>query len=1104
MGKDITTVKDVLWYKDAIIYELHIKAFFDSNGDGIGDFKGLIQKLDYLEDLGVTAIWLLPFYPSPLRDDGYDISDYYSINPSYGQLRDLKKFVKEAHKRGLKVITELVINHTSDQHPWFQRARTSPAGSKYRDYYVWSDDPNKYGDVRIIFTDTEPSNWSWDPEAEAYYWHRFFSHQPDLNFDNPLVQEEVMKIMDYWCEVGIDGFRLDAIPYLFEREGTNCENLPETHVFLKKLRAHIDAKYENKLFLAEANMWPEDSVSYFGSGDECHMNYHFPIMPRMFMALKMEDRYPIMDIIDQTPDIPDSCQWAIFLRNHDELTLEMVTDEERDYMYKVYTKDPQARINVGIRHRLAPLLENNRSKIELMNVLLFSLPGTPVIYYGDEIGMGDNFYLGDRDGVRTPMQWTADRNAGFSTANPHKLYLPVIIDPEYTYESVNVEAQQLSGSSLLWWMKRIIAMRKRYKAFGRGDIRFLSPANAKVLAFIRTYGDEQVLVVVNLSRFAQAAELDLSEHKGYTPVEVFSQNGFPEIGEVPYLLSLGPHGYYWFVMEQEHRYAEPTPLPSLRTKAWKNLFTRTNLKHIENKVLPRYLAESAWFMGRQRKLQRLEILYTLSLPGTVPPVSFNIVECSYNEGLPERYQVPLTWIGNPDSETNPNPVEKDILSRLEIDGMPGWLADAFYDQSFQEAFLEALLKNITRDVPDGRLKFRSRELPAISEADHLLPRVVEDETHHSGLEFGQQYYLKLYRRLDDTINPDLEINRYLSQHTNFEYIPAFRGFLSFEKDKRTELALALLQEKVHHQGSAWAYAQDAFVRFLEDVETRGQDELLPSLEGSIFDPASHDELPEVLGDFMGSSFPERLIQLGEITAELHQALLGNGSQEAFAPEAFSLHYQRSVFSSFQGLTRRSLDLLKKRLGALPEPLQALSGGLSEYRQDILNFFKRIYDHKIDTLKIRNHGDYHLEQVLWTGKDFIIRNFEGEAMRPHSERRLKRSGLRDVAGMMRSLAYVAQVAMQQQLPPDAYEPDPQQLQWSRAWVHYSCRLFLHGYLARVQSPGLVPASESDRRMLLEIFMMEKALYELLHELENRPEMAPLPIQGIRYLLRVSAG
>ena len=478
--KEIELDDKLHWYKDAIIYELHIKAFYDSNSDGIGDFQGLLSKLDYLENLGITAIWLLPFYPSPLRDDGYDISDYYSINPAYGNIRSFKRFLKEAHKRNLKVITELVINHTSDQHPWFQRARKSKRGSAYHNYYVWSDDPDKYKDARIIFKDFEKSNWTWDNSANQYYWHRFYSHQPDLNFDNPRVQKEIFRILDYWLDMGVDGFRLDAVPYLFERDHTNCENLPETHDFLKKLRKHVDSKFTGKLLLAEANMWPEDSAAYFGDGDECHMNYHFPIMPRMFMALKMEDRYPLTDIFEQTPEIPETCQWAMFLRNHDELTLEMVTDEERDYMYKVYTKDPKAKINLGIRHRLAPLLDNNRRKIELMNYLLFSLPGTPVIYYGDEIGMGDNYYLGDRDGVRTPMQWTADRNAGFSEANPQKLFLPVILDPEYQYEAVNVETQQNNSSSLLWWNKRVMGMRKQYKAFSRGDIKFLSPANSKV------------------------------------------------------------------------------------------------------------------------------------------------------------------------------------------------------------------------------------------------------------------------------------------------------------------------------------------------------------------------------------------------------------------------------------------------------------------------------------------------------------------------------------------------------------------------------------------------------------------------------------------------
>ncbi len=562
MEKNTSVLNDQLhWYKDAVIYELHIKAFRDANGDGIGDFEGLLQKLDYLQDLGVTAIWLLPFYPSPLRDDGYDIADYYSINPSYGTIEQFKELLSEAHKRNLKVITELVINHSSDQHPWFQRARKAPKGSPERDYYVWTDDPNQWKDVRIIFQDFETSNWTWDPVAQQYYWHRFFHHQPDLNYNSSLVQEEVFKVMDFWCEMGVDGFRLDAVPYLFEREGTNGENLPETHDFLKKLRKHIDEKFPGTVFLAEANMWPEDSASYFGDGDECHMNYHFPVMPRMFMALQMEDRYPITDIFDQTPEIPETCQWAMFLRNHDELTLEMVTDEERDFMYKVYAKDPKAKINLGIRHRLAPLMENNRRKIELMNSLLFSLPGTPVVYYGDELGMGDNFYLGDRDGVRTPMQWSADKNAGFSEANPQRLYLPVILDPEYHYESINVDLQKSNTSSLFWYMKRIINMRKNFKAFSRGDMKFLQVENPKVLAFTRTYLDETLLIIVNLSKFSQPAEVHLGHLKGYVPIEAFSKNKFPVIREdVPYFFSLGSHAFEWFVLEKSEQDIEDNSL----------------------------------------------------------------------------------------------------------------------------------------------------------------------------------------------------------------------------------------------------------------------------------------------------------------------------------------------------------------------------------------------------------------------------------------------------------------------------------------------------------------------------------------------------------------
>src|SRR5947208_1287892 len=599
---------DDYWYKDGIIYQTHVKAFFDTNDDGVGDFQGLTRKLDYLQDLGVNILWLLPFYPSPLHDDGYDIADYTAVHPSYGTLTDFKAFLREAHNRGLRVITELVVNHTSDQHPWFQKSRRAKKGSPWRDFYVWSDTPDKYREARIIFKDFETSNWAWDPVAKAYYWHRFYSHQPDLNFDNPAVHDALIKVLDFWMNMGVDAFRLDAIPYLYEREGTTCENLPETHEFLKKLRAHIDKKFPGRMLLAEANQWPEDSRPYFGDGDECHMAFHFPVMPRMYMALAQEDRFPIVDIMAQTPPIPENCQWALFLRNHDELTLEMVTDEDRDYMWRTYAADSQARINLGIRRRLAPLMQNNRARIHLMNGLLFSFPGTPIVYYGDEIGMGDNIYLGDRNGVRTPMQWSADRNAGFSRANPQKLYLPAIIDPQYHYEQVNVEAQQKNPSSFLWWMKRLVLLRKNYQSFGRGSLEFLYPDNHKVLVFTRRFQDEIILVVANLSRFVNYVELDLAAYKGMVAVELFGHTRFPAIGELPYFLTLGPHSFYWFKLEQarisEARAAaegfEPARLEV--ADSWENILygrARTSLE----RIFPAYLLTCRWFGGKAQPIR---------------------------------------------------------------------------------------------------------------------------------------------------------------------------------------------------------------------------------------------------------------------------------------------------------------------------------------------------------------------------------------------------------------------------------------------------------------------------------------------------------------------
>ncbi|HMG68934.1 MAG TPA: maltose alpha-D-glucosyltransferase, partial [Chitinophagaceae bacterium] len=850
--------KNLHWYKDAIIYELHIKAFYDSNEDGIGDFSGLLEKLDYLEELGVTAIWLLPFYPSPLKDDGYDIADYYSINPSYGDLKEFGKLLEEAHRRNLKVITELVINHTSDQHHWFQEARRAPKGSPERNYYVWSDDPSKYKDVRIIFQDFESSNWTWDEVAQQYFWHRFFHHQPDLNYDNPKVHEEVFKIIDFWCDMGVDGFRLDAVPYLFEREGTNGENLPETHAFLKSLRAHIDGKHPGTLMLAEANMWPEDSAAYFGNGDECQMNYHFPLMPRMFMALQMEDRYPITDIFEQTPAIPSNCQWAMFLRNHDELTLEMVTDEERDYMYRVYAKDAKARINLGIRHRLAPLMENDRRKIELMNSLLFSMPGTPVIYYGDEIGMGDNFHLGDRDGVRTPMQWSPDRNAGFSRTNPQQLYLPVILDPQYNYEAVNVEIQKRNTSSLFWFMKHLISMRKKYQAFGRGDMKFINVDNPKVLAFTRHYEDETLLIVVNLSKFSQPAEVDLAEYNGCIPVEIFSKNSFPAIKSgTPYFFTLGAHSYQWFSLEKT--WQEPVKkeeLSEMSLDSWDELLgNEVKREYLENEILPGYLSKTNWFWGKQRTIYSCSIGEYIDLPLGDSEVSLLLVDVNYKSGLPETYLLPLTFAKNKFANSLIQEFPQAVLSKMKFNGAEGILCDAFYTSSMQFWLFENIAKNENLSFKSSAINFTGGgELKKYFEKhQELRSRILLSKYQdNTAITYDNNFFLKVYRKVDMGINPDHETSQYLSQVAKFQYTPRYLGAVEW-KFRTGTIVLAMMQEMIENHGDGYSYMMERVNNFIERILAAGKDFLEGvQYNGSLVEPVSFETLPIGLQDLLGA------------------------------------------------------------------------------------------------------------------------------------------------------------------------------------------------------------------------------------------------------------
>lgn len=1091
----------LLWFKDAIIYELHIKAFCDGNGDGIGDFQGLMTKLDYLQDLGVTAIWVLPFYPSPLKDDGYDIADYYSINPRYGNIEQFKQFMDEAHKRNLKVITELVINHTSDQHPWFQRARTAPKHSPERQFYVWTDDPNQWKDVRIIFTDYEASNWTWDPVAQQYYWHRFFYHQPDLNYDSSLVQEEVLKILDFWCEMGVDGFRLDAVPYLFEREGTNGENLPETHAFLKKLRAHIDQHHPGTVFLAEANMWPEDSASYFGNGDECHMNYHFPVMPRMFMALQMEDRYPITDIFDQTPAIPDNCQWAMFLRNHDELTLEMVTDEERDYMYKVYAKDPKAKINLGIRHRLAPLMDNNRRRIELMNCLLFSMPGTPVIYYGDEIGMGDNFYLGDRDGVRTPMQWSPDRNAGFSAANPHKLYLPVILDPSYSYESVNVEIQRANTSSLFWFMKRMISMRKKFRGFGRGDLKFINVRNPKILAFTRSYKDETLFIIVNLSKYSQAAEVDLSEFTGYVPIEVFSKNKFPAIKEdTPYFLTLGSHGYEWFIL---HKTAVVTnelqSLPSLELNAWNEITSPGNLDELQNNILGNYLAKTDWYTGKGKAVNSIVITNHTSIAANGGNTLLLLIEVRFESGLPESYQLPVTFVNNKLAQKLQTQCPQAIIATLKVGNEEGFLADSLFTPELQYLLIEKMARNESIALAKSSIRFSgSQQLKDQLEKLHELKSKIHTEDGFSAITYDNGFLLKMYRKIDPTTNPDLELTRYLSEKAKFEYVPKFSGSIEWKFENDT-IALGMLQVLIENHGDAYNFMLTRVNNYIERVLSRDKEMLLSFKSlGTLTDPVAYEDLPNELQILMGGTASEQARLIGIRTGEMHLALAAGVGLKDFAPEEFSLHYQRSLFSSMQSLVREVFENKVHSINAYPDLIKEDLQDFYNRKEQILQLLKRIYAKKLDVVKIRIHGNLHLGQVLFTGKDVVITDFGGDPLKSFSNRRLKRSPLRDVASMVRSFRSVAFEGFLKTTHGEK-ENINSLLPFARLWAHYIVGFFMKAYLDTVSGSSFIPTDKNDFKMLVETYMLEKALYDLKDELANQSDSAIIPLKTIKSII-----
>ena len=1077
-GGVVDLADDPTWFKDAVIYELHVKTFFDSSGDGVGDFPGLIRKLDYLSDLGVTAVWILPFYPSPLRDDGYDIADYNQVNPTLGTLRDVRTLIREAHRRGLRVITELVCNHTSDQHPWFQRARRARRGSVHRDYYVWSDDPARYHEARIIFKDFEPSNWTWDAVAGQYYWHRFFHHQPDLNFDSPQVQREVMHALDFWLEMGIDGLRLDAIPYLFEREGTTCENLPETHQFLKRLRAHVDSRFRNRMLLAEANQWPEDAVAYLE--DECHMAFHFPVMPRLFMSLRMEDRFPIVDIMAQTPPIPENAQWAVFLRNHDELTLEMVTDEERDYMYRNYSEDPVARINLGIRRRLAPLLNNNRRRVELMNGLLFSLPGTPVVYYGDEIGMGDNIYLGDRDGVRTPMQWSGDRNAGFSTANRQKLYLPVIVDPEYHYEAVNVEAQQANSQSLLNWMKRLIALRRRHPAFGRGTIEFIEPSNRKVLAFVRRHGDEVIVVVANLSRFVQCADLDLSPFTGLDLVEMFGRTRFPSPTADPYFMTLGPHSFYWFTVERRPVAPDETGVPPrpvrLSVDGGPDAVFAPSFSRRLSDALRLFLPTQRWFGGKARQIESLSVVDRVPVPFAGRTVQLLEALIRYSEGDPDTYLVAAACVPAPEFEPDGRPE----IARIGSPAGDMVLYEAMGEGTLHGALLEGIarrrrLRGEVGILTGGATRaFRQLRGPL---HEMLISGLSRAEQSNTSIVFGDRMMLKLYRRLELGTNPDLEMGRFLTERTAFRNIAPVAGWLDLGGPGRSYTA-GILQGFVPNQGDAWRYTLESLDDFFEAVAATAA--------------------PEGVAHRTAEAAAPYLISaglLGRRTAELHLALASDPDDPDFAPVPSTMLDQRSTYQSVRALAVQVFQLLRALAPTLSEPGREAAERVLAREGTVQSRMRRLLGRPLTAARIRTHGDYHLGQVLYTGTDFVIIDFEGEPARSLQERRLKRWPLRDVAGMLRSLHYAAQSAL-------AAQPAERRAsleRWAVEWQQAAQSAFLDAYLGAAAGAPFIPATAEQRTVLLEIFLLEKALYEVRYELNNRPGWVGIPLQGVLELL-----
>ncbi|TWI52750.1 maltokinase [Pseudomonas duriflava] len=1087
--KPAAFIDDPLWYKDAVIYQVHVKSFFDANNDGIGDFPGLIEKLDYIASLGVNTIWLLPFYPSPRKDDGYDIAEYRGIHPDYGSMADAKRFIAEAHRRGLRVITELVINHTSDQHPWFQRARKAKKGSAARNFYVWSDDDKKYDGTRIIFLDTEKSNWTWDPVAQQYFWHRFYSHQPDLNFDNPQVMKAVISIMRYWLDLGVDGLRLDAIPYLVERDGTNNENLPETHAVLKQIRAEIDANYPDRMLLAEANQWPEDTQQYFGEGDECHMAFHFPLMPRMYMAIAQEDRFPITDILRQTPEIPANCQWSIFLRNHDELTLEMVTDKERDYLWNYYASDRRARINLGIRRRLAPLLERDRRRIELLNSLLLSMPGTPTLYYGDEIGMGDNIHLGDRDGVRTPMQWSVDRNGGFSRADPASLVLPAIMDPLYGYQSINVEAQSRDPHSLLNWTRRMLAVRKQQKAFGRGTMKMLAPSNRRILAYLRDYTNsdgehEIILCVANVSRAAQAVELDLSSLAGKVPVEMVGGSAFPPIGQLPYMLTLPPYGFYWFYLAGHEQmpawHSEPpAPMPDYQTlvikKNLQELISGAPRKSLEQDILPVYLPKRRWFASKNEAIKGVKLLYAAQLQTPKFPVLLCEISVQNAKGE-EQYALPLGFLAEDDQHCSPLATQL-AMSRIRHVRTVGLVTDAFTLSSFVHGVFNAFKTKTVIPSPVGEVRFQPyMEEENFVTTDETQIRHMGVEQSNSSLIVGDKYMLKLIRKVASGIHPEVEMGRFLAEKGFANMAPVLGEVTRYSEDE-TPTVLMLVQPHIHNQGDAWTWTLDKLDRVTRDLVSAGVSEV----ENEFSAMSELEDFAAILGKRLG---------------EMHALLAEPSDNPDFDPVKIDQDGARELAQRVRKQVDTMLDTLDSKRGAMDaEGVQMLDRLLAQ-RKDLGERIEALAADVTGGLMIRVHGDFHLGQVLVAQDDAYLIDFEGEPARSLEERRGKYGPQKDVAGLLRSFDYAS--AMQTLAGSSGADTSDETMQLRKQTAdNYrtaSYTAFLQGYR---EAAGSIAHEWGERgeQAALDLYLLEKAVYEIGYEAANRPTWINIPLRGV---------